>query len=61
MKHYDNGASCEEEQRFEKRMGEEVEHRSFIGRQTDCHHHVTKLRQRGVSEDALDVVLLSGD
>src|SRR6266851_2914113 len=58
MKGDDDGASGEKEERFEKRVSEKVKHRRFIRGESDRHNHVTKLGNRGVSEDPFDVGLL---
>ena len=39
-------------------VGKEMEHRGARRRQTDRANHVPQLRERGVSEDALDIILL---
>ena len=54
----DDRAGAEEQQRLEKRVREKMEHRRFARREPDRHHHVAELRERGVGEDAFDVVLL---
>ena len=61
MKHDDDRAGPEEQQRLEKRVSEKVEHRRLVRGETDRHHHVTELRERGVGENAFDVVLLRRD
>ena len=61
MKHHNDRAGSEEEKRFEKRMSEQVKHRRIVGREANRHHHVTELRERGVSENPFDVVLLRCD
>ena len=61
MKHHDDRAGAEEEQRFEERVGEKVKHRRLARGETDRHHHVTELRERGIGENAFDVVLLRRD
>ena len=54
---HDDGASGKEQQRFEESMRHQVKHRHRVGRGTERHRHVTELRQRRISDDALDVVL----
>jgi hypothetical protein len=57
----DHGSSGEEKKTLEEGVREEVEHRE---RRRDSKsragHHVAKLRDCGVGEDALDVILLGG-
>ena len=54
---HDDGASAQEQQSLEKRVRHQMEHGHRIGRSAQCHRHVTQLRQRGISDHALDVVL----
>ncbi len=54
---HDDRASPEEQQRFEESVRHQVEHRHRVGRGTQRHRHVAQLRQRGVGNHALDVVL----
>ncbi len=61
MKHHNDGAGCEEEKGFEKRMSKQVKHSCIIRGKAHSHDHVTELRERGVSEDPLDIVLLRCD
>ncbi len=68
-----DGTGAEEEHGFEEGMRVEVEHRRMAGSggivmagglhgdESDSHDHVAELRERGVGEHALDVVLLRGD
>ena len=56
----DDRAGAKEEQRLEKRVREQMKHGRAGRRQADRHDHVAQLRERGVGEDALDVVLLRG-
>ena len=57
----DDGAGAEEEQRLEEGVGDEVEHADGDAADAEAHHHVAELRNGGVGEDALDVVLRDGD
>ena len=45
MKHHDDRAGAEKEERLEKCVGEEVEHRRLSGGEANCHDHVSELRQ----------------
>src|SRR5438270_8817351 len=45
----DDGAGGKEQERFEKCVREKVKHRRFVRGESDGHHHVTELRDRGVS------------
>ena len=56
----DDRAGTEEKQRLEPGVGEEVEHARLTDEQADGHHHVSELREGGVGEDFLDVILLGG-
>ena len=47
----------QKEQRFEKRMGDEMKHANRYSPNTQTYHHVTQLRDRGVGENTLDIVL----
>ncbi len=60
MQHNNDGTGAEEEQRLEKRVREKMKHGRLVGGEPNRHDHVAQLRKRGVSEDALDVVLLRG-
>ena len=53
----DDRAGAKEQQRFEERVGHQVEHGDRVGGRTECHGHVAELRQGRVSDHALDVVL----
>ena len=57
----DDRARAQEEQRFEERVGDEVEHADGDAADAEADHHVAELRDGGVGEDALDVVLRDGD
>ena len=57
----DDRAGAKEQQRLEKRVRGQVEHRRRRTAQTHGHDHVTELRERRVCEDALYVVLLDGN
>ena len=61
MQREDHRPRAKEQQRFEKCVRRQMEHRRSRTAQTDCHDHVTELRQRRISQNALDVVLLNGD
>ncbi len=61
MQHNDHRAGSEKEERFEERMRKQVEHGCLTRCEPHGHDHVTKLRERGVSEDPFDVVLLRCD
>src|SRR5438067_2434668 len=52
---------CEKEQGFEKRMRHKVENARRERGHTAGHKHVAKLRDRGVCEDALNIVLHQAD
>ena len=54
---HDHRASPEEQQRFEERVCHQVERGYGVGRHTQRNRHITQLRQRGVRNHALDVVL----
>ena len=54
-------AGAEEQQRLEERVRDEMEHAHRHAADAQAHHHVAELRNGGVSEDALDVVLRDGD
>ena len=56
-----DGPGREEEQRFEERMREQVEDAGGIGSNSAGHEHISKLRDGGVREDTLDVVLHHAD
>ena len=59
----DDRACAEEEQRLEECVRPQMEHRRAafdVRREARSHDHVAELRERGVGEDALDVVLLRG-
>ena len=56
--HTDNGATRRQEQQgFKEGVGHDVEHRHGIGGRTQSHGHITQLRQGGIRNHALDVVL----
>jgi hypothetical protein len=57
----DDGACAQEEQRLEEGMRDEMEHADGDAADAEAHHHVAELRDGGVGEDALDVVLRDGD
>src|ERR1035437_5657442 len=57
----DDRAGTEEQQRLEKSVRDEMKHADRHAADAEAHHHVTKLRNSGVSEDAFDVVLRDGD
>ena len=57
----DDRACAQEQQRFEKRVGDEMEHADGGAADSEADHHVAELRNGGVGEDALDVVLSDGD
>ena len=54
-------ARAEEEQRLEECVRDQVEHADGDAAQAEAGHHVAELRNGGVGEDALDVVLRDGD
>ncbi len=56
----DDRAGTEEEQSLEPGVGEKVEHAGFTSDEAHGHDHVAELREGGVGEDLLDVVLLGG-
>ena len=57
----DDGAGGQEEQRLEEGVGEEVEDAGGVGSDSAGQEHVAELRDGGVGEDALDVVLHDAD
>ena len=59
----DHRPGPEEEQRLEERVGEQVEEPGgdALGSEGQTGHHVGQLRQRGVREHPLDVVLHEGE
>ena len=57
----DDGAGGEEEQRLEEGVGHEVEDGGGVGGDSAGEEHVAELRDGGVGEDALDVVLHHAD
>ena len=57
----DDGAGGEEEQRLEEGVGEEVEDAGGVSPDSAGQEHVAELRDGGVGEDALDVVLHHAD
>ena len=58
MVHADNHRTGrQKEQCLEKRMRHQMEDRDAVGRGTQRHGHVAELRQRGIGNHALDVVL----
>ena len=58
MVHADNHrAGRQKEQRLEKRMRHQMKDRDAVGRGTERHGHVAELRQCGVGNHPLDVVL----
>ena len=61
MHRHDDAARAEKQQRLEKRVRRQVEGRLFGSAQPHRHHHVTELRERGIREDAFDVVLRNGN
>ena len=54
-------ARAEEQERFEERVRDQVEHAHGDAAHAEAGHHVAELRDGGVGEDALDVVLRNGD
>ena len=53
----DQAPGAEEQQRLEERVGEEVEDRRVRSADPERRHHVGELTDRGIREDAFDVVL----
>src|ERR1700733_14264456 len=54
-------AGAKKEQRFEEGMRDEMKHADCNPADTQTHHHVTQLRNGGIGEDALNVILSDGD
>ncbi|MPM54767.1 hypothetical protein SDC9_101547 [bioreactor metagenome] len=54
---HDHGTGTKEQQRLEERVRHQVEHGHRVGGHTQRNGHVTQLRERGVRDHALDVVL----
>src|ERR1041385_9360614 len=54
-------ACAHEQQRLEERVRDEMEHANRHAADAEAHHHVTELRDGGICEYALDVVLRDGD
>ena len=54
-------ARAEEQERLEEGVRDEVEHADGDAAEAEAGHHVAELRDGGVGEDALDVVLRDGD
>ena len=57
----DDGTRTEEQQRLEEGVGEDVEHASGERAHAQSEKHVAQLRDRGVGQHALDVVLHQSD
>ena len=58
MVHADNDRTrCQEQQRLEKRMSHQVENTRCISGNTQCHHHITQLRQCRVGNHTFNIVL----
>ncbi len=57
----DHASGTQKEQRFEKRVGGEVEHRPGEGTHTQPDKHIAQLADGGIGQDFLDVVLENGD
>ena len=56
----DDHAGAQEQKSLEKRVGEEVEHGSLPRTYTQREEHVTDLADRGIRQNALDIVLREG-
>ena len=56
----DHAAGPEEQQGFEERMGEEMEHTGRVSAGGDRHHHVAELGDGRIGQDFLDVVRHQG-
>ena len=56
-----DGARAQEEQGFEEGVGDQMEDRGHIRADAQRGDHEAKLRDRGVGQHALDVVLRDGD
>ena len=57
----DHAARAEEEQRFEERVRHQVPDAGGEGADADAEEHVAELRNRGVGENLLDIVLREAD
>ncbi len=57
----DHAAGAEEQQRLEEGVRHDVEHAGRIRADAEAEKHVAELRDRGVREDLLDVVLYQAD
>ena len=61
----DHGTGTQEEHRLETGMSDQMVHRGRgvpgLGTQSHGHDHQSQLGERGVGEDALDVILLDGN
>ena len=51
-------AGAQEQQSFEKRVRDEMEHPDCDSTDAETHHHIAELRHGGVSKDAFDIVSL---
>ncbi len=57
----DDRTGGEEQQRFEEGMRDQVEHAGHEGAHPDRSHHETQLRDGGIGQDFLDVILPDGN
>ena len=57
MNTHDDRTSGQEQQRLEKRVGHQMEHRNRVCGSSQRHCHVAQLGQRGIGHNPLDVVL----
>ncbi len=57
----DDTACCQEQQALEESVSHEVEYACGQGPDSHSHHHVSKLAQGRIGQDAFDVILHQGN